>query len=61
MYTSVILPPKATVIMSHSCLWVYNVSSSGKYWANPNEPLDLGIIVSFNSGAASLENHPATA
>ena len=59
--SSDILPPNATVIISHNYLWVYNDTSSGKYYANPNEPFDLGIIVSFNNGAASLENQPATA
>ena len=59
--SSDIRPPNATVIMSHNYLWVYNETSSGKYYAKPNEPFDRGIIVSFNNGAASLENQPATA
>jgi hypothetical protein len=47
--------------MSQSYSFVYNETSSGRYWANPSEPLALGIMVNFNSGAAFFEYHPATA
>ena len=59
--SSAIRPPNATVIISFNYSFVYKDTSSGRYYANPNEPLALGIIVSFNKGAECFENHPATA
>ena len=59
--SSAIRPPRATVIMSQSYSFVYNETSSGRYCAKPKDPLALGMIVNFNSGAAFFEYHPATA
>lgn len=38
-----------------------SMDSFGRYWAKPNAPLDLGIIVIFNKGDAPSKNHDVTA
>jgi hypothetical protein len=38
-----------------------SMDSLGKYWANPKEPFDLGIIVILSKGEAPSKNHDVTA
>lgn len=59
--SSAILPPIAVQTMSISASFVYRCNSSGKYYANPRDPFDLGIIVIFRSGLECSRNQPATA
>ena len=46
--SSLHLPPNAIAILSFNSSLVSKELSLGKYWANPREPLDLGIIVNLN-------------
>ncbi len=40
---------------------MFNLVSFTKYWANPKEPFDLGIIVSLSKGSAPYKNQETAA
>lgn len=48
-------------ILSINWVLVFNLVSLTKYWANPKEPFDLGIIVSLSKGSAPYKNQETAA
>lgn len=59
--SSLTLPPSAVQIISNNQSFEYNESSSGKYYAKPRDPFDLGMIVILRRGFECSKNQPATA
>ena len=55
------LPPNMQQILSYNSSRVSRLLSFGRYYAYPNDPFDLGIMVSFNNGAPPSKNQLTTA